>query len=69
MKLVIKPNETTIVNQVIKRGSFLQNLRIKEYLDIFMIILFQIVLCDLIFYKDYGHHFVYLKDALFYISF
>ena len=69
MKLVIKPNETTIVNQVIKRGSFLQNLRIKEYLDIFMIILFQIVLCDLMFYKDYDHHFVYLKDALFYISF
>ena len=30
MKLVIKPNETTIINQVIKIGSFLQNLRIKR---------------------------------------
>ena len=30
MKLVINPNETISVNQVIKRGSFPQNLRIKR---------------------------------------
>ena len=30
MKLVIKPNETISVNQVIKRGSFPSNLRLKR---------------------------------------
>ena len=30
MKLVIRPNETISVNQVIKRGSFPSNLRIKR---------------------------------------